>query len=38
MNMGEVIGMVESLLPAVQSSNTSINVYFPGSVAAASQQ
>jgi hypothetical protein len=37
MNMGEVIGMVESLLPAVQSSNTSINVYFPGSVAAASQ-
>lgn len=37
MNMGEVIGMVETLLPAVQSTNTSINVYFPGSLAAASQ-
>jgi hypothetical protein len=37
MNMGEVIGMVETLLPAVQSTNTNINVYFPGSLAAASQ-
>ncbi len=37
MNMGEVIGMVETLLPAVQSTNTNINVYFPGSLASASQ-
>jgi hypothetical protein len=37
MNMGEIIAMVESLLPAVQSTNTNINVYFPGSLAAASQ-
>lgn len=37
MNMGEVIGIVETLLPAVQSTNTNINVYFPGSLAAASQ-
>ncbi len=37
MNMGEVIGMVETLLPAVQATNTNINVYFPGSLAAASQ-
>jgi hypothetical protein len=37
MNMGELIGMVETLLPAVQSTNTNINVYFPGSLAAASQ-
>lgn len=37
MNMGELIGMVETLLPAVQSTNTAINVYFPGSLAAASQ-
>ena len=37
MNMGEIIGMVETLLPAVQSTNTNINVYFPGSLAAASQ-
>lgn len=37
MNMGEVIGLVETLLPAVQSTNTNINVYFPGSLAAASQ-
>jgi hypothetical protein len=37
MNMGELIGMVETLLPAVQSTNTNINVYFPGSLAHASQ-
>lgn len=37
MNMGEVIAMVETLLPAVQATNTNINVYFPGSLAAASQ-
>jgi hypothetical protein len=37
MNMGEVIGIVETLLPAVQSTNTNINVYFPGSLASASQ-
>ncbi|MCC6458648.1 MAG: hypothetical protein IT328_27110 [Caldilineaceae bacterium] len=37
MNMGEVISMVETLLPAVQSTNTNINVYFPGSLAHASQ-
>jgi hypothetical protein len=37
MNMGEVIGLVETLLPAVQSTNTNINVYFPGSLAYASQ-
>jgi hypothetical protein len=37
MNMGEIIGMVETLLPAVQSTNTNINVYFPGSLAASSQ-
>jgi hypothetical protein len=37
MNMGELIGMVETLLPAVQSTNTNINIYFPGSLAAASQ-
>lgn len=37
MNMGEVMGLVETLLPAVQSTSTNINVYFPGSVAAASQ-
>jgi hypothetical protein len=37
MNMGEVIGLVETLLPAVQSTNTNINVYFPGSMAYASQ-
>jgi hypothetical protein len=37
MNMGEVMAMVETLLPAVQATNTNINVYFPGSLAAASQ-
>jgi hypothetical protein len=37
MNMGEIITMVETLLPAVQSTNTNINVYFPGSLASASQ-
>jgi hypothetical protein len=37
MNMGEVIGLVETLLPAVQSTNTNINIYFPGSLAYASQ-
>ena len=37
MNMGEVIGLVEALLPAVQSTNTNINVYFPGSLAVSSQ-
>jgi hypothetical protein len=37
MNLGEVMGLVETLLPAVQSTSTNINVYFPGSVAAASQ-
>jgi hypothetical protein len=37
MNMGDVISMVETLLPAVQSTNTNINVYFPGSLAAAAQ-
>lgn len=33
MNMGEIIGMVETLVPMVQSSDTSINVYFPERVA-----
>lgn len=37
MNMGEVIGLVQSLLPAVEASNANINVYLPGSLAAASQ-
>ncbi|HXF63833.1 MAG TPA: hypothetical protein VNK95_19575 [Caldilineaceae bacterium] len=34
MNMGEIVGMVESLLPIVQSTSTDIDVYLPGSVAA----
>jgi hypothetical protein len=38
MNPGELIGVVETILPAVQSTNASINVYFPGSVAAATAQ
>ncbi len=38
MNPGELIGVVETILPAVQSTNASINVYFPGSVAAAAAQ
>jgi hypothetical protein len=33
MNMGEIVGIVESLLPIVQSTDTSINVFFPGAVA-----
>ena len=33
MNMGEVVGLVESLLPIVQSTDTSINVFFPDKVA-----
>lgn len=33
MNMGQIIGMVETLLPMVQSTEMSINVFFPGSVA-----
>lgn len=37
MNVGEVVGMVETLLPAVQATNTNINVYFPGSLASAAQ-
>jgi len=37
MNMAEILGMVQTLLPAVESTNTNINVYFPGSLAAASQ-
>jgi hypothetical protein len=37
MNMGDVIGLVQSLLPAVEASNANINVYLPGSLAAASQ-
>lgn len=37
MNMGEIVGMVETLLPVVQSTNTSINVYFPGSLAYSQQ-
>ena len=34
MNMGEIVGLVESLLPIVQSTSTDIDVYLPGSVAA----
>jgi hypothetical protein len=34
MNMGELVGMVETLLPIVQSTNTDINVYLPSGVAA----
>jgi len=37
MNMSEVLGMVQTLLPAVEATNTNINVYFPGSLASASQ-
>jgi len=37
MNMSEVLAMVQTLLPAVESTNTNINVYLPGSLAAASQ-
>lgn len=33
MNMGQIVGMVETLLPIVQSTEMSINVFFPGSVA-----
>ena len=33
MNMGEIVGVVESLLPIVQSTDTSINVFFPDKVA-----
>lgn len=29
MNMGEIVSMVEKLLPVVQTAETSINVYFP---------
>ena len=35
MNMGDVVGLVESLLPIVQSTDTSINVFFPDRVASA---
>lgn len=34
MNMGEIVGMVEKLVPVVQTAETSINVYFPGQMAA----
>lgn len=34
MNMGEIVTMVEQLLPVVQSAETSINVYFPSDMAA----
>lgn len=37
MNMGEIVGMVETLVPMVQSSETSINVYFPERVAMSQQ-
>ena len=37
MNVGEIVGVVQTILPAVQSTNASVNVYFPGSVAAAAQ-
>lgn len=37
MNMGEIIGMVETLVPMVQASDTSINVYFPERVAMSRQ-
>ena len=33
MNMSDVVNVVESLLPIVQSTNTSINVFFPDKVA-----
>jgi hypothetical protein len=35
MNVGEIVVMVESLLPIVQSTNTTVNVFLPSSVAAA---
>lgn len=35
MNMGQIIGLVETLLPIVQSTEMSINVFFPGSMAMA---
>jgi hypothetical protein len=34
MNMGEIVSMVETLLPVVQTAETSINVYFPTPMAA----
>ncbi|MEX1019454.1 MAG: hypothetical protein WDZ49_07330 [Litorilinea sp.] len=34
MNMGEIVTMVERLLPVVQTAETSINVYFPTEMAA----
>jgi hypothetical protein len=34
MNMGEIVSMVQQLLPVVQTAETSINVSFPSSVAA----
>lgn len=34
LNMGEITGMVETLLPIVQSTETDINVFFPSGVAA----
>lgn len=33
LNMGEITGMIETLLPIVQSTETDINVYFPSGVA-----
>jgi len=33
MNMGEIIAVVETLLPAVQAAETDIHVYFPAEVA-----
>lgn len=33
MNMGEIVGMVQTLLPVVQTAETSINITFPQTVA-----
>lgn len=33
MNMGQVVGVIETLLPIVQSTEMNINVFFPGSLA-----
>jgi sulfur carrier protein ThiS len=35
MNMGEIVGMVQTLLPVVQASETNISVSFPEAVASA---
>lgn len=33
MNMGQIVGVIETLLPIVQTTEMNINVFFPGSIA-----